>query len=76
MKRLVYILVAISLMVGLVGITGCGGGNDDAEFMTWLANTNHNILTYNNNVLDALDNEGWYSLEYYAETEVDLIDNT
>ena len=26
MKRLAYILVAISLMVGLVGVAGCGGG--------------------------------------------------
>jgi hypothetical protein len=79
MKRLVYILVAISLMVGLVGVISCGGGttiNDDAEFTTWLANTNDNIHTYRNNVLDAVNNDNWYSLEYYSETEADLIDNT
>lgn len=49
---------------------------DDAEFITWIGNTNSNLLTYSNNELDALNGQYWYSLEYYAETEEGLIDNT
>jgi hypothetical protein len=49
---------------------------DDAEFITWVTNTDNTLLTYNNNELDALQNHYWYSLEYYAETEESLIDDT
>jgi hypothetical protein len=85
-KIMICIIIVLFLAVGMFsGCTETNNNNndtpppilyDDAEFLSWLTETNTVLLTYSNNELDALNGQYWYSLEYYAETEEGLIDNT
>jgi len=49
---------------------------DDIVFMDWIDTTNNVLLGYSNNIVDCLGSSSYYMLEYYAEAEEDLVDDT
>lgn len=64
MKRLAYILVAISLMVGLVGVIGCGDGTTATRSQEVELNYGeHAIVTYQQ-IIDTITEDVTRELEF------------
>jgi len=50
--------------------------DDDVDFIDWLSVSLNDLSRYTDNKLDAINSQSWYLLEYYSESEEDVIDDT